>query len=185
MGLGSVVVERQQPEHDKQIHKPIMPRASIYKKNKNVQKGLKNRRNGLMRKANTFHLTYNAPVAVLMQYGGRWYTYESRAGLLRSCASISPQSRFDPRNFETDRDGQETPHSSSVDSASGNNAELSPNSACPLIDPVETFSAGHGITGVVHRPDNPPRSALPGDRRDMTLHHLAEMELLADNLFSR
>lgn len=75
-----------------------MPRASIFKKNKNIEKGLQNRRRGLMREADDVQWVYGIGVAVLMEINGEYFQYKSKTGLLRHNRPIPPKNQFSPGN---------------------------------------------------------------------------------------
>lgn len=159
-----------------------MSRASIYRRNKNIQKGLKNRRNGIMRKANNIHRTYGAQIAVLMQYGGKTFSYESQPSLLRTYHPVSAQNRFGPGNFVEDADAQESlpsspmgPGVTSENSTDDNTDDGEHDNESPTAGP-ENPEAAQPITGGTQFELRPQAE----DHVRNLLRHLAQIDTLAD-----
>ncbi|KAM5353324.1 hypothetical protein ACJZ2D_016773 [Fusarium nematophilum] len=88
-----------------------MARRGRSEQNRNPQAGIRNRRRGLSKKANTFYRFYGGQVALVFRRpDGSISGYESHIGLLRELANTSiPVSKFlGPGDFEEGRDTPDT-----------------------------------------------------------------------------
>lgn len=74
----------------------------------NVKKGFANRRQGLMKKANTLHRLTGAHIAVLVEFNGAISSYQSDGHFTNILNNINTKHCFDPDYFETiaDRRGR-------------------------------------------------------------------------------
>lgn len=67
----------------------------------NAKKGFDNRRGGLMKKANTLHRLTGAHIAILMEYNGTGFLYQSDEHFTLELQNLSAKQRFGPDHFDT------------------------------------------------------------------------------------
>src|SRR5205814_1983468 len=136
--------------------------------------------------------TYGAQIAVLMEYDGKKFSYESRPHLLQNYGDSASQNKFGPGNFVTDTDSQDTPPSSSIASAvatSENSTENNSDDSTEEGTGTEYSVVGEGLGSEAvgdanNRAQSEPQHHVPTSRPiQITLQQLAEMELLANDFF--
>lgn len=78
---------------------------------KDAKKGFDNRQNGIMKKANTLHRLTGAHIAILIEFNGTTYSYQSDTHFSAAVKDVVVNKQYGPDHFETvaDRGGPQSP----------------------------------------------------------------------------
>ncbi|KAG6354891.1 hypothetical protein INS49_003972 [Diaporthe citri] len=143
---------------------------------KDAKKGFVNRRNGIMKKANTLHRLTGAHIAILVEFNGAVYSYQSDNRFSAAVNNFEAKRQYGPDNFDTvaDRGGPKASCSPdpqnqiAASSLASNPPPLSPPSCFPSVMKKPAISLGNTSSDTTCLPSSTSLHQQSSETEDCT-----------------
>jgi hypothetical protein len=159
---------------------PVLINSIMGKKRgfKDVEKGFGNRRSGIMKKGNTLHRLTGAHIAILIEFNGVVYSYQSDNHFSAAVKNVKTKQQYGPDDFDTvtDRGGPQScspdpQNQTALPSVASNPLPLSPSLFIPSSMPTISLGTVSSLDSLSSSTVRPTTVNSTSTSPDISLHY--------------